>query len=199
MSAGINATEMGQGAGAAAAMGAVMPARAASGAVQPAAPATLELGLLMQAAQAHQELADRSLARLETHAEGLDDVVREEIRRTFIAEFGVLLEEAGKATEALGRLRGTAARHFTAIGLVLAALPAAAALLLLWHFIPSAAQLASLRTQRAQLLSNIAQLHAAGAHIELRRCGPAQRLCVHVDRRAPAYGDAADYLIVNGY
>jgi hypothetical protein len=161
----------------------------------------MELGLLMQAAQTHQELADRSLARLETHAEGLDDVVREEIRRTFIAEFGVLLEETGKVTEALGRLRGAAARHFTAIGLVLAALPAVATLLLLWRFIPSPQQLAALRTQRAQLLSDIAQLHAAGAgaRIELRHCGQARRLCVHVDRRAPAYGDAADYLIVNGY
>ncbi len=158
-----------------------------------------ELGLLMQTAQAHQELADRSLARLETHAQGLDAVVREEIRRTLITECGELLEEVGKAADALSRLRHAALRHFTAAGLVLAALPAGAALLLLWRFVPSVAQLTALRAQRAQLLSGIAQLTAAGGRIELRRCGQAQRLCVHVDRHSPAYGEAADYFILSGY
>jgi hypothetical protein len=57
----------------------------------------------------------------------------------------------------------------------------------------------TLRSQRAQLLLNIAQLTAQGGQVELRRCGRAQRLCVHVDRHASAYGEAADYFIVYGY
>jgi hypothetical protein len=35
--------------------------------------------------------------------------------------------------------------------------------------------------------------------MELRRCGDAQRLCVRVDRSAPAYGAGADFFIVKGY
>lgn len=129
----------------------------------------------------------------------LDAVVREEIRHAFIDECAELLEEADRAAEALCRLRRAALRHFTAVGLVLAALPATTALLLLWRLMPSGAELAALRAQRAQLLSGIAQLSAAGGRVQLRHCGQAQRLCVHIDRHAPAYGEAADYFVVKGY
>ena len=40
---------------------------------------------------------------------------------------------------------------------------------------------------------------AAGRACELRRCGATERLCVRVDRYAPAYGEGADYLVVKGY
>lgn len=176
-----------------------LPALLASHTAQSGAPGTAELGLLMQSAQAHQQLASRSLERLESHAQGLDAIVREEIRRAFIDECGALLEEAGRAADALARVRAAALRHFAAVGLVLAATPAVVALLLLWRLMPSRVELAALRAQRAQLVSGIAQLSAAGGRIQLRHCGRARRLCVRVDLHAQAYGESADYLIVKGY
>ena len=47
--------------------------------------------------------------------------------------------------------------------------------------------------------TDIARLTQQGGHVELRRCGAARRLCVRVDRGAPMYGEAADYLVVKGY
>jgi len=35
--------------------------------------------------------------------------------------------------------------------------------------------------------------------VQLRHCGAARRLCVRVDRGAPLYGEAADFLVVKGY
>jgi hypothetical protein len=35
--------------------------------------------------------------------------------------------------------------------------------------------------------------------VDLRHCGSDQRWCVRVDRKAPAYGEQGDYLVVKGY
>lgn len=168
---------------------------------RPDAPAdtSAPLGLLLQTAQAHQQLVDRSLSRLEAHTQGLDTVVREEIRRTFVAECGALVEEAGRAADALAHLQRRARRHLVGTGALFAALSAGALLLVLWRLMPSGEQLAALRAQRAQLAAGVAQLAASGGRMQLRRCGSARRLCVRVDRQEPAYGEAADYLIVEGY
>ena len=68
-----------------------------------------------------------------------------------------------------------------------------------WWILPSPTELAALRAKRAELASNVARLEQHGARIDLRRCGAAERLCVRIDRHAPAYGEAADYLVVRGY
>lgn len=159
----------------------------------------LRLGLLMETAQTHQQLADQSLARLEAHTQGLDSVVREEIRRTFVAECGALVEEAGKAAEALRHLNRVASRHFGWLSAAVAVVSAVGGLLLLQRLLPSVQQLAMLQIQRQQLTAAIRGLPDSGARLQLRRCGSAQRLCVRVDRRAPAYGEAGDYLVVKGY
>src|SRR5581483_3036467 len=44
-------------------------------------------------APALQQLAEQSLLRLQSHTAGLDQIVRDEIRRCFIAECGALVEE----------------------------------------------------------------------------------------------------------
>jgi len=167
----------------------------------PEAPAgwSARFGLLLQTAQRHQQFADDTLARLEAHTQGLDSVVREEIRRTFIAECGALAGEAHRAADALAQLQQRARRHMVATVALCAALSALALLLVLWRLMPSGEQLAALRAQRAQLSAGVAALAASGGRMQLRRCGGARRLCVRVDRQAPAYGEAADYLIVKGY
>src|SRR4030088_3131256 len=62
---------------------------------------TLKFGLLMESAQAHQKLAETHLTKLLAHTQGLDDVVRDEIRRTLIEEFQALSAESDRAARAL--------------------------------------------------------------------------------------------------
>src|ERR1700676_3462061 len=62
---------------------------------------TLKVGLLMESAEAHQKLAETHLTKLLAHTQGLDEVVRDEIRRTLIEEFQALSAESDRATRAL--------------------------------------------------------------------------------------------------
>jgi hypothetical protein len=68
-----------------------------------------------------------------------------------------------------------------------------------WWLLPSQSELAALRSKRDELASNVAHLEQRGGRIDLRHCGGTDRLCVRVDRKAPVYGEAADYLVVRGY
>jgi hypothetical protein len=65
--------------------------------------------------------------------------------------------------------------------------------------LPSRAQIAALRTKHDELAVKIAQLEERGGRMDLRHCGEGARLCVRVDRKAPMYGEQADYLVVRGY
>src|SRR5204863_4608 len=67
------------------------------------------------------------------------------------------------------------------------------------RLLPSHAEVAAVRATRSELSSNVALLIQQGGRVELRHCGAARRLCVHVDRGAPTYGEASDYLVVKGY
>jgi hypothetical protein len=78
---------------------------------------------------------------------------------------------------------------------VAAALPFALA----WWLLPSRAELQALRATRDELAGNIARLSERGAQAQLRRCGSERRLCVRIDRSAPAYGESGEYLVVKGY
>jgi len=157
------------------------------------------LAALVTSARLQQQLADQSLVRLQAHAAGLDAVVREELHRSFIAACGGLVQEARDATEALAVLKRTAGRRLAWTGVLTAALWSGVALLVLARLLPSSEELSALRAQRQQLLLSVRQLSDSGGRVQLRRCGSAQRLCVRVDRQAPAYGAAGDYLVVRGY
>ena len=63
--------------------------------------ATMKFGLLMESAQAHQRLAESNLEKLRVHTQGLDMVVRDEIRRTLIEELQMLTVESKRASEVL--------------------------------------------------------------------------------------------------
>jgi hypothetical protein len=64
---------------------------------------------------------------------------------------------------------------------------------------PSRAEIGALRAKRDELASAVSQLEQRGGRLELRRCGDTSRLCVRVDRKAPVYGETADYFVVKGY
>src|SRR5450631_848215 len=69
---------------------------------------TMKFGLLMESAQAHQKLAEAHLEKLRAHTQELDDVVREEIRRTLIADLQALTTETDRAAAALRKMQQAA-------------------------------------------------------------------------------------------
>jgi hypothetical protein len=167
---------------------------------QPAEDETLKFGLLMESAQAHQKLAETHLTKLLAHTQGLDDVVRDEIRRTLIEEFQALSAETDRAAAAMSAMKRAANVRAIAwnlgIALLCTAIPGAIA-----HFAwPSKSEITGLRAQRDALAYNLAELERRGGKVDWRQCGSAARLCVRIDRKAPVYGKKGEeYLVVDGY
>jgi hypothetical protein len=160
---------------------------------------TLKLGLLMESAQAHQALAAENLQRLQAHVRGLDTVVRDEIRRTLLDELQAVSTESQAAVQAMRRAARFAHTRVLTFGLALILLATAISVGGIAWVVPSAAELAALRSQRADLESSLVRLRQQGAQVEWRRCGDEQRLCVRIDSRAPVFGEQADYRIARGY
>jgi uncharacterized protein YPO0396 len=160
---------------------------------------TMKLGLLMEAAQAQQGLSQESLERLSAHVRDLQAIVRDEIRRTVAEELGNLAAESRRASESLQRLRRAANLRALLWTVSVAAICSGVAMGEAWWVLPSQRQLAALRSRRDALEDNIARLQQLGGLIDMRKCGQRGRLCVRVDRTAPAYGPDADYRVVKGY
>ena len=157
------------------------------------------LGMLMESAHVQQRLAEATLSRLEAHTKGLDAVVRDEIRHSFTVECVALDEEINKTTAALRSLQRSADRRIASWTVSILAFVGSAAMAIIEYAIPSVKDIERLRSERSALSIQISRLADAGGRLELRRCGEQARLCVKVDRNAPSYGDAADYLVVKGY
>ena len=85
------------------------------------------------------------------------------------------------------------------VRLGIAALSTAMPIAIARWILPTPEQIEILRARRDQLAASVSRLEQQGGRIEWRRCGNSARLCVHVDRTAPAYGDKGDYYVVNGY
>ena len=160
---------------------------------------TMKVGLLMESAQAHQKLAEGQLEKLRAHTADLDLVVRDEIRRTLVDELQMLTAETNRAARALQKLRGGAAWRGMLLSLCGALVCSLVPIGLARWALPSPADFATLRAQREELATSIAKLEQQGGRIDWRRCGESRRLCVRVDRRAPSYGEKADYFVIEGY
>ncbi len=157
---------------------------------------TLQVGLLMEAAQAQQRLAEDALRQLQAHLRNLDTVVRDEIQHTLSESLSGLAAETEQAAKALGRLRQAADLRVVASTVAVTLISAGVAVGAMRWMLPSRGQLEALQARRTALMADIARLKAAGAGIDLRRCGSSRRLCVRVERRGPAYGARGDYLLV---
>jgi hypothetical protein len=160
---------------------------------------TMKFGLLMESAQTHQKLADAHLERLRVHTQDLDGVVREEIRRTLIEELREVAAESNRAVHALRGIKRVAGMRGLTLSAVAATLSAAVPIAVARWVLPNAEQVNALRDRRDQLAENVFRLERQGGRIEWRRCGEAARLCVHVDRTSPVYGEKGDYYVVKGY
>jgi hypothetical protein len=161
--------------------------------------ATLKLGLLMESAQTHQKLAEGQLERLRVHTQDLDGVVRDEIRRTLVQELRMLSAEVTRASRALKKIRSGHALRGAVWCLAAAILCTAAPIAVARWVLPSAADVAVLRARRDELTASLTELEQQGGRIDWRHCGESKRLCVRVDRKAPAYGDRGDYYVIEGY
>jgi uncharacterized protein YPO0396 len=159
----------------------------------------MRLGLLMEAAQMQQRLSQESLERLAAHTRDLDTVVRDEVRRTVAEELGTLAAETRRTAESLQRMRRAANVRVFLWSVSVTLISSAVALAEAWWLLPSQGEIGALRAHRDALAAEIVRLKQSGALLDVRRCGGGARLCVRVDRNAPAYGPRADYLIVKGY
>ena len=105
----------------------------------------------------------------------------------------------GTATRALQKIRGAGALRGLAWSLAAAILCTLVPIAVARWALPSGAEIATLRARRDELAANLAKLEQEGGRIDWRRCGDSRRLCVRVDRKAPTYGDKADYFVIEGY
>jgi hypothetical protein len=153
----------------------------------------------MESAQAHQKLAETHLERLRAHTEDLDEVVRDEIRRTLVEELAELTGETQRAAQALGKMK----RHASLRGLLWSGLAAGLSTLIpiaIAHWLlPTGAQIQTLTDQRDQLEARIAGLSRNGGRVDWRHCGEEARLCARIDKSAPTYGEKGDYYVLKGY
>jgi hypothetical protein len=160
---------------------------------------TMKMGLLMEAAQTQQRLADSSLRKLKVQASELTVAVADEVRRALAGELQTLTSDTRAASDALRGLRRGVGLRLGLLSLALSALCTALALAVASWVLPSRSELAVLRARHDEYAAAIAALERAGGRVDLRRCGDQQRLCVRIDRRAPAYGASGEFLIVDGY
>jgi hypothetical protein len=158
-----------------------------------------KVGLLMESAQTHQKMVEENLERLRAHTRDLDTVVRDEIRRTLLAELQEVAVESKRAARALQGMRHAISLRAALWSIGIAVLSAVIPCAIVWRVTPSAAEISALRQTRDQLTANLARLEQRGGRVDLRHCGDSSRLCVRVERKAPAYGPQAEYLIVKGY
>ncbi len=161
--------------------------------------AQLKIGLLLEAAESHQATAVAAVEALRAQCTGLDAVVRDEIRATLLEELAALHRNSQLAAESLRSLAHRAHRRFLGLGLLLMTLASVTPVALTWWLLPTQAELAALRSKSELMAGTVTRLHDAGGAVDLRRCGPAQRLCARIDRAAPRYGAASDYLVLQGY
>jgi hypothetical protein len=159
----------------------------------------LKFGLLMESAQAHQTMAESQLDRLRTHTQDLDGVVRDEIRRTLIAELQEVTAESKRAAHALQGVKHAANMRALLWSVVVALLSTAIPGAMAHWILPSTAEVEALRSRRDQLRADVDRLEQRGGRADLRHCGSPGRLCVRIDKGAPSYGEKGDYYIVQGY
>jgi hypothetical protein len=161
--------------------------------------ATLKFGLLMESAQAHQKLAETHLEKLRTHTQDLDGVVRDEIRRTLTEELQMLKSESHRCAQAFQRIRRGAGVRSALWSVAIAILCTAAPLAIIRRTLPSETEIAALRARRDELSASVATMEREAGGVDWRHCGEAARLCVRVDRKAPIYGEKADFYVVAGH
>ena len=129
----------------------------------------------------------------------LENIVRQEIRSALVEEFQALGDASHRAAEALGAVRRVASLRIALWAIGVVSVCSAMPVVVAWSVLPSPAELERLRAERDRLEANVTLLERRGGAVDLRRCGSEGRLCVRIERAAPAYGAQSDYFIVKGH
>src|SRR5262249_48120506 len=137
--------------------------------------------------------------RLRAHTQGIDAIVRDEIRRTMVDELLSLGEECKRATRALESVKQAANVRVALWIISITVICTGLAIAVLRWVLPTQSEVGALRAERDRDAAIVAQLEQRGGRIDLRRCGSDSRLCVRVDLKAPAFGEHRDYWVVQGY
>jgi hypothetical protein len=160
---------------------------------------TVRIGLLMEAVESQRALASAALEQLRADLAGLDAVVRDQIRATLAEELHTLAAEGDRTVLSLRSAARAANLRLAVWTATVSTVAVAVPLGLSLWLLPTRADVAGLRSTRDELAANVVRLAQQGGRAQLRRCGATQRLCVRIDRSAPAYGEGADYLVIKGY
>lgn len=178
----------------------------------PLDPQTMKAGLLMEAAEAHQQLAAVALKRLDaaTRALGtLEPSVREAVRDAVAqavseaakAEFAQLRAEAQRTSQALQSARSGLGWSFGVIACAMSVVTAGmlvGGIYLLGGFAgnaaagPVASPAAGLQGEPAAL----AEIARRGLQPTVALCGQARRPCVKVDPKAGSFGPRKDHMVL---
>jgi hypothetical protein len=154
--------------------------------------------ILPWAAQRDQQQIQSVIEQLHELARDLELVIRQEIRSALAEEFQALGGASSRAAQALEAVRRAASVRVALWAVAVVGACSAIPVTISWTALPSRGELVRMRAERDRLEANIALLEQRGGNIDLRRCGPTSRLCVRVERAAPAYGAQSDYLVVKG-
>jgi hypothetical protein len=156
-------------------------------------------GSLSEPAHSQEREVRAAIEQLGAVARDLELVVRQEIRSALAEEFQALGDASHRAAEALENVRRAASLRIALWMVGVVAMCSTIPVAVAWSVLPSRAELARLRAEQDRLEANVAVLERRGGNVDLRRCGSDSRLCVRIERAAPAYGAQSDYLIVKGY
>lgn len=151
---------------------------------------------VLETAERQQKLAEAAIGKPNEQVQGLEAVVRDQIRRAVVEEMKSVQAETQKAVEALQRVKRAANARVTLWTIGLTVISAGIALFVVWWVLPTRAEIAALRTERAH--EQRCSPQSARCAADLRRCGTG-RLCIRVDRSVLPYGDQRDYFVIRGY
>ena len=167
-------------------------------------------GVLLEAAQNQQKIAEASFAKLDALAKILRELPRDTTPELKASIEGAVRQELAGARQEIQLLTGSlrAARmdlgktllyYGSAVALVAVL---AVATMLIWVF-PSPAEMSRIRTEKATLEATVADLAARGGKIQFLQCGNAdqkKRLCARVDTAAGQFGTKTEtYMVLTGY
>lgn len=109
---------------------------------------SVKLGLLIETAERHQKLAAAAITTLSEQTQGLEAMVRDQIRRAVVEEMKTVRAETQSAVEALQSVKRAANARVTLWTLGLTAISVGVALFVAWCVLPTPAEIAALRTER---------------------------------------------------
>ena len=152
-----------------------------------------EIAMVFAAAQTQQQVAEAAIEQLKRHAQQLESLVRDTVRRAHLEGLHALRAETERALAGLQELHRAALPRAFWLTLGSAAFGLAISLILGVCFIPSKAEI-------AQRQATLATLIASGAQAQLSRCATphsAPKLCIRVNAAAGSFGPARDYYLVH--